>query len=154
MNDSMEPPELWKVYENWNEEDVAWIANQEKASNVLGVENLPNQRFSFQGEDNNDWNLREEDHKRSIASWDGEDSRRTSTTSSQQQVATETEGAVAAAKAGIVSQKFLQTGNWEKAAKVLGVVDILDPTFSKEKQCQKDIKPKEKRSLRGDRRRR
>ena len=46
---------------------MAWVANQTKASKVLGVENLPNQRFSLQGEDNNESNLWEE------ASWDGED---------------------------------------------------------------------------------
>ena len=127
---------------------MAWIANQEKAPN------LQNQRFSLQGENDNDSHLREKDHKRSFASWDGEDSRRTSPRSkagripthphltSQEQVSTE--GSVAA-KAGIVSQKFFQTGNWEKAAKVLGVVDILDTDFSKEKQCQKDVKPKDEK---------
>jgi len=85
LNTTQDP---WKVYENsgkgktleeerWRrqkERDMTRIGSQAKAAKLLGIKNLPNHLFSFQGENNNDSHLsREADHKERITSWNGEE---------------------------------------------------------------------------------
>ena len=156
------------------DEDMTRISSQAKAAKLLGIENLPNHPFSFQSENNNDSNLREAaDHKARIASWNGEESRHGERGLSkaarilglanipdhpqrllEEQVEKETlnkhRRSISPTNVRVVAfpptQQSLHRGSWEKAAKVLGVADIFDPTFSKEKRDQKGFEPKEEKA--------
>jgi len=185
LNTTQDP---WKVHEKFGKaktleeeksrrqevgSDMTRIGSQAKAAKLLGIENLPNHLFSFQGQNNNDSHLREAaDHRERIASLNGEElchgHRRLSKAARilglanipdhphqllEENVVEETlhkhMRSISPTKAGLVSpstQQSLQRGSWEKAAKVLGVDKNFEPTFSKEKRGQKDFDPKEEKA--------